>query len=44
MSGPACKAMRHPIVVHEPSGRYSFFEADPAKVDALEATRADGRR
>lgn len=28
IGGRQCQAMRHPIVVHEESGRYSFFEAD----------------
>lgn len=40
IGGPSCKAVRHPIVVHEKDGRYSFFAADMAKVDALEASRA----
>ena len=39
IGGPACKRMRHPIVVWEPDNRYSFFEADMAKVEALEASR-----
>ena len=39
LGGPSCKAMRHPIVVHEKDGRYSFFEADMAKVKALETAR-----
>lgn len=28
IGGSACQSMRHPIVVHEKGGRYSFFEAD----------------
>lgn len=28
IGGPQCQAMRHPIVVHEHGGRYTFFEAD----------------
>lgn len=40
IGGSACKGMKHPIVVHEEGGRYSFFEADMAKVEALEASRA----
>ena len=28
VGGPGCQSMRHPIVVHEKGGRYTFFEAD----------------
>lgn len=39
IGGPACKAMRHPLVVFGPDGRHSFFEADMAKVEAHEAAQ-----
>ena len=40
IGGPSCKAMRHPIAVFDANDRLSFFEADMAKVEALEAARA----
>lgn len=40
IGGPGCKASKHPIVVWDKPNRYSFFEADMAKVDAFEASRA----
>lgn len=41
IGGSGCKSMRHPIVVWDNlPGRYTFFEADMAKVEALEAARA----
>jgi hypothetical protein len=43
IGGPGCKAMRHPIVVFEPDGRHSFFEADMDKVAAFEAAKAEAR-
>lgn len=39
IGGPSCKAMGHPLAVHEPTGRVSFFAADMAKVEAFEAAR-----
>lgn len=40
IAGPTCKAMKHPIAVHEQDGRWTVFEADMAKVEAIEASRA----
>ncbi|PWJ88400.1 hypothetical protein C8D77_111123 [Mesorhizobium loti] len=40
IGGDGCKGMKHPIVVFGPDGRHSFFAADMAKVEALEASRA----
>lgn len=43
IGGGACRAMRHPLAVWEPSGRVTFFEADMAKLEAFEAAAlADG--
>jgi hypothetical protein len=39
IGGEQCRNMKHPIVVLGDDGRYSFFEADMAKVDAFEAAR-----
>lgn len=40
IGGPACKASRHPIAVWDSPNHVSFFEADMAKVEAFEASRA----
>lgn len=43
IGGPGCKSMRHPIVVWSNETRYTFFVADMEKIDALEASKAEGR-
>ena len=42
IGGDACKAMRHPLAVWETEKRVTFFEADMAKVAALEGAKATG--
>lgn len=39
IGGYGCRGLRHPIVVHEDDGRYTFFEADMDKVRELETAR-----
>lgn len=38
IGGWGCRGLKHPIVVHDDTGRHTFFEADMAKVEALERT------
>jgi hypothetical protein len=40
IGGPACKSMKHPLAVWSSNNRVSFFEADMAKVEAMEASKA----
>lgn len=37
IGGDGCKRMKHPIAVFDHNGKLSFFEADMAKVAAMEA-------
>ena len=39
IGGPGCKAMKHPIVVWDAPGHYTFFEADMKKVEELERSK-----
>jgi len=40
IGGDQCKSLNHALVCHEANGRYSFFETDPARVEAMEAAKA----
>lgn len=40
LGGPACMAMKHPIVVWDSEKHCTFFEADMDKIAALESTHA----
>lgn len=39
IGGSSCKGMKHPIVIWDSDGHYTFFEADMDKVAAFEASR-----
>jgi hypothetical protein len=39
--GSLMRAMRHPLAVMRPNGRFIFFEVDQDKFDAFEASRVE---